>query len=188
MAAAPVRQLTLGGEYASGKLLEQCRAVWPRARITHVYATTEAGDICAVSDGHEGLPVAKLVDHRLTEEGELVVDGYATGDLWERRGERLHFLGRREDIINVGGAKVAPSLVEAACLELPQVTHCRAYAVKSALLGQVVGLDYVGTLEAGELRTLLRASLPRHAVPATVNRLAALPMTAAGKTSRGLQP
>jgi acyl-coenzyme A synthetase/AMP-(fatty) acid ligase len=152
--------------------------------VTHVYASTERGDICAVSDGMEGLPREKLGDHELTGDGELVMDGHATGDLWESRGSRLIFAGRREEIINVGGAKVAPGLVEAACMGIAQVLECRAYAVKSALLGEVVGLDYVGGIEPKELRSLLVSAVPKFAVPARITRMDAIPVTSAGKTLR----
>ena len=185
LSAMPIRQLTFGGEYASQKILDDAQTVWPAARITHVYASTELGDICAVSDGMEGLPAEQLRHCDLTREGELVIGGHATGDMWEYRGNRLVFLGRREEIINVGGAKVIPSLVEAACLSVPGVLECRAYAVKNALLGEVVGLDYVGAVEPGELRNFLVSAVAKHAVPARIVKVDALPLTSAGKTPRG---
>jgi acyl-CoA synthetase (AMP-forming)/AMP-acid ligase II len=184
LAVAPIRQVTFGGEHAAQRVLDDAKGTWPRARITHVYASTELGDVCAVSDGMEGVPRVKLRNFELADDGELKVAGHATGDLWECRHERLIFLGRREDIINVGGAKVAPSLVEAACLGIPEVMECRAYPVKNALLGEVVGLDYVGAMDPGQLRTTLLSALPKFSVPARINRMEAISMTAAGKTLR----
>ena len=184
LASSPIRQITFGGEYASQRTLDDAKAIWPRARVTHVYASTELGDICAVNDGKEGIPHARLRHFQLTGDGELVIEGHATGDLWERRGDRLIFQGRREEIINVGGAKVAPSLVEAACMGLAEISECRAYAVKNALLGEVVGLDYVGTIEPRQLRSLLIRAVPKFALPGRINRVNAIALTAAGKTPR----
>jgi len=42
-------------------------------------------------------------------------DGFVdTGDIIDRRGDRLYFVGRRGGVINVGGLKVHPEEVEAA--------------------------------------------------------------------------
>lgn len=49
-------RITLGGEAADGQLLEQARALFPTARVTHVYATTELGEVFRVSDGLPGFP------------------------------------------------------------------------------------------------------------------------------------
>jgi acyl-CoA synthetase (AMP-forming)/AMP-acid ligase II len=184
VSAIPIRQITFGGENATQKALDDAKAIWPEARITHVYASTERGDICSVSDAREGIPRDKLRNCELAQDGELILDGQATGDLWQCHGDRLLFAGRVQEMINVGGAKVAPSLVENACMGNPRVLECRAYSVRNALLGEVVGLDYVGSIEPRELRTFLLSAVPKFAVPARIARVDAIPVTSAGKISR----
>lgn len=184
LAASPLRQVTFGGEHASQKVLDTAAGLWPGARVSHVYASTELGDIAAVSDGREGCPVGRMPDWRLTEEGELVVRGVHTGDIWEEVSGRLLFRGRLVELVNVGGAKVAPIMVENAADAVPGVLECRAYAVPNPLLGEVVGLDYTGTIEASALRRALAGILPKFAVPAVVRAVPAIELTSAAKLHR----
>ena len=119
LAALPLRQITFGGETTSQATLDTAAAIWPKAHITHTYASSEFGDICAVSDGRAGIPSSKFEAFHLSPNNELYIDGRPTGDLWELRGDRYHFLGRVEEMINVGGAKVSPFIVEEAALAVP---------------------------------------------------------------------
>ena len=57
--SAPER-ITLGGEAADSPLLEQAKGVFPQAKITQVYATTELGEVYRVADGRAGFPAAWL--------------------------------------------------------------------------------------------------------------------------------
>jgi acyl-coenzyme A synthetase/AMP-(fatty) acid ligase len=181
-----LEQVTFGGEAATQSVLDTAKRLWPRARVTHVYAATEFGDICSASDGIAGFPVAKFERQgfALAADGELLIGDRPTGDLWERRGDRYAFLGRRQEVINVGGAKVFPASVEAAALEVDGVEEARAFGVSSALLGQVVALDYRGTCSEAEVKRLLRAKLPKLAWPAQVQRVEAIALTGANKVKR----
>ena len=184
LSALPLRQITFGGEPTSQAALDAARALWPDARITHTYASSELGDVCAVSDGLAGVPAVKFASYQMTDGGELVVGGHRTGDLWTLRDGRYHFFGRTEEMINVGGAKVSPLTVEEAALAVPSVVQARAKAVRSPILGQLVGLDYVGDIGEDDLKRALRATLPRIAWPATVRRLDAIELSDAGKLRR----
>src|SRR6202012_3164094 len=66
-----------------------------------------------------------------------------TGDMVERVGDRYHFLGRREGVINVGGQKVHPEEVEAVLNCHPAVQISRVWARKSPITGAVVAADIV---------------------------------------------
>ncbi len=200
LSSAPIIQVTLGGEYATQKVLDDVKAIWPQATVTHIYATTELGDICSCSDGLEGIPVSKLNrnlkyrfclsnNKQLTiDEGELILfEGERmnkTGDIWRMEGDRLYFKGRVSEIINVGGAKVTSSTVENAVNSLEGIMECWAYALENVLLGQVVGLDYVGNIAPMELRKKLLSILPKYAVPVRLNQVDQITLTAAGKISR----
>lgn len=56
----PLRQITLGGEIAEQTVLDAIRARFPRARVTHIYASTEIGVGFAVNDGRAGFPESYL--------------------------------------------------------------------------------------------------------------------------------
>lgn len=154
--------ISMGGEIADEVLLATLKEKHPRARITHIYASTEAGVGFAVSDGQAGFPATFLenppqgVQLKVDTHGQLLVrpgdsttsyvdgsrltDGegwIATSDLVERRGSRYCFLGRANHVINVGGNKVHPREIEAVALGVPGVALARVQAKQSPIVGQV---------------------------------------------------
>lgn len=184
LANASIKQVTFGGEYTTQKILDEARALWPAAKITHIYATTELGDVCACSDGREGFPVTKIKKPYVLQDGELIIDGVFTGDIWKIENDRLYFIGRKTEFINVGGAKVSQSYIENIVNQIEQVAECRAYALSNTLLGEVVGLDYVGEVSPLELRKKLLSLMPKYAVPVKFNQVDTIKLTHAGKMSR----
>jgi acyl-coenzyme A synthetase/AMP-(fatty) acid ligase len=206
----------LSGEIADDAVLEALRALYPRARVEHAYASTEAGVAFAVDDGKAGFPASwldrdgpvemKIVDGALRIRSDrnalrflgagaralTGAEGFVdTGDMVERRGDRIHFVGRREGIINVGGAKVHPEEVEAALNAHEAVRASRVFARKNPITGALVAAEVVlrdgRMVEPGLEREILascRARLPAHMTPATLRFVADLPMTEGGKLAR----
>lgn len=179
-----IKQITFGGEWANQKILNEAKSLWPTAKITHVYATTEIGDVCAVSDGLEGYPINKFKVPIKIKDSDLIIKGKSTGDLWEERDERIYFKGRTTEVINVGGAKITQSEVESKTFEIKEIKECKAYRIQNALLGEVVGLDYVGDVEPPEVKKRLSTLLPKFAVPLKINKVQKISLTAAGKIKR----
>ena len=200
-------RITLGGEAADGQLLEQARALFPTARVTHVYATTELGEVFRVSDGLPGFPAEWLgralpggVKLSTRSDGELLVQlsrdtaEVATGDLVERRGERYEFSGRRSDTIFVGGAKVFPRRVEDVLRAVPGVVDARAYGLPSAITGEIVAAQIVAVdplpegvtpenLRAAALAAC-RSALEAHSVPRVLDFTRKLFTNPSGKVPR----
>jgi acyl-CoA synthetase (AMP-forming)/AMP-acid ligase II len=161
-----VEQITLGGEAAPESLIANLRELFPEARISHVYAGTEFGSVVSVRDGHAGLPASVLergddadVQFRIVD-GELQIrsrvgmlgyhqgesrgeDWQPTGDLVELRDGRIHFVGRKTEIINVGGAKVHPLPIEELAARVDGVELASAYGRPNPVTGQIVALDVV---------------------------------------------
>ena len=215
------RYVRLSGEIADQALLDRLQAAFPAAQVAHAYASTEAGVGFEVDDGREGLPAAlvdgggsaevamRLVDGSLHLRSRRGALGYAhadapplgdadgfidTGDLLERRGERLHFVGRREGVINVGGLKVHPEEVEAVIDRHPGVRMSYVHGRRSSFTGQVVVADVVPVEERMsasveeslllELTELCRSELPMYRRPIMITLRAELAMTEAGKLDR----
>jgi len=196
-----LKHITLGSEAVSPGLLEQLKARFPGARIVHIYASTEAGSLISVDDMQAGLPVGILarpadaeVQFRIHEDelyvkskhgmqaylnaddsANLVEDGWrATGDLVRIEGQRIHFMGRRSETINVGGVKVHPLEVEAIITALPGVTLARVYGQDNPVVGQIVAVDLVvqehldpAAVENGVRKACM--ALPRHSRPGRIN-------------------
>ncbi|MGE4428266.1 MAG: class I adenylate-forming enzyme family protein [Solirubrobacteraceae bacterium] len=168
-AGLALRQITLGGEPVPAPLLERIVALFPDARVTHIYGATEFGTAIAVSDGLSGLPLSildrdedapirfRVVDGELhvrsplsvaraRETGNTADDGwYASGDLVEERDGRLRFVGRSVEIINVGGAKVHPLPIEERILAVDGVDAAVVHGAPNPVTGQIVAVDVVVT-------------------------------------------
>ena len=180
-----LKAITLGGERADQAILDALKRKFPTAHLTHIYASTEAGAVFSVKDGLEGFP-AKWLKHapdgislRVDADGVLEIESpratvdnwISTGDLVERHGDRIHFIGRVDDIINVGGTKIHPSKVEDITLSVNGVQDARCYGKANPVTGQIVALDVIslpGQDESalksrlkGALADLDRAAQPR---------------------------
>lgn len=163
-----LHQITLGGEASDQPTLDRIRKTFPDTRLTHTYASTEAGMVYAVHDGREGFPAAWLeqpptgVQLRIRDgflqiktpnmmagyvspqAQPLLDDGWlSTADLVEVDGDRVRVLGRDDNTINVGGSKVYPLPVEALILQQPGVVEARVYGVPNPVTGALVAADVV---------------------------------------------
>jgi acyl-coenzyme A synthetase/AMP-(fatty) acid ligase len=195
-----LRQITLGGEMVDQATLDRLKRVFPSARLTHIYATTEAGVVFSVQDGRAGFPAEwlkqplkagiklRILDGVLQVMTPRRMQGYAateehlqhnvaengwwsTGDLVEVLGDRVFFLGRQDKIINVGGAKVFPQVVEAFLLSLRGILEAKVNGLPNPISGFLVAAEVVLAPgmdpEASRLRILTecRAGLPSYQVP-----------------------
>jgi acyl-CoA synthetase (AMP-forming)/AMP-acid ligase II len=176
LGAVPLTQVTLGGEVVDQHVLDALHRVLPQARIVHIYATTELGRCFSVTDGRAGFPAAYLagptpdgVELRIDDD-ELVVRStnamlaydqlgpapssdsgwFRTGDLVERAGDRIVFVGRRTDLINVGGSKVSPLEVERVIRAVPGVDDVRVFGKRSSLTGELVTCQVVAAADRDE--------------------------------------
>lgn len=161
-----LRQVTLGGETADQPLLDRLARQFPAARISHHYASTEAGTGFSVHDGIAGFPQEWLdrAPHALAlrirddmlwirpdpqtlragREALFDADGFlCTQDRVELAQGRVRFLGRAGNVINVGGAKVHPERVEAVLKQHPAVLDCQVVPRPSAMLGALIAARVV---------------------------------------------
>ena len=162
------RYIRLSGEIADQSILNSLRSFYPHAKISHAFATTEAGVAFDVCDGLSGFPVKMLTDtsgvelklendtlrirsHRTAERylGENPpalkdFEGFVdTGDVLELRDGRYHFQGRRDGVINVGGLKVHPVEVEAVLNRHPHVRLSLVKTKKNPITGALVVADVI---------------------------------------------
>jgi acyl-CoA synthetase (AMP-forming)/AMP-acid ligase II len=203
----------LSGEVADQAILDHLAAAYPQASVAHAFASTEAGVAFDVRDGLAGFPArlieqydgkaelrvvdgslrirsARTASRYLGDRGALVdADGFVdTGDMLELRGERYFFVGRREGIINVGGAKVHPEEVEAVLNAHPAVQMSRVWGRASPITGAIVMADVVlREPEVDVVDAILgqcRDALPAHKVPAMLRCVASLDIAQSGKLAR----
>jgi acyl-coenzyme A synthetase/AMP-(fatty) acid ligase len=190
----------LSGEIADAAVLNSLAALYPRARVAHAYASTEAGVGFEVGDGQPGFPVSylgeerngvalRIVDDALTIRSDGAALRYLTdnpvdlhdpagfvdtGDMIDMRGERCHFVGRRGGIINVGGAKVNPEEVEAVINLHANVHSSLVKARRNPITGALVTADVVlneGVIEDFTLKDEIIAACARELAPHKVPAL-----------------
>jgi acyl-coenzyme A synthetase/AMP-(fatty) acid ligase len=165
------RYVRVSGETADQAILTQLALAFPKAGLTHAYASTEAGVGFEVTDGREGFPASfvdgggnkrrgieiRVVDgsirmrssrgasRYLGDRGVLAdADGFIdTGDMVTRRADRYYFMGRREGVVNVGGHKVHPEEVEAIISRHPGVRMARVRGRPNPITGAIVVADIV---------------------------------------------
>jgi acyl-coenzyme A synthetase/AMP-(fatty) acid ligase len=159
----------LSGEIADQIILDSLKQTYPRARIAHAFASTEAGVGFEVEDGLAGIPTSQFLQagggvEMKVEDGSLRIrstraalryigsqgmtlvdqDGYVdTGDILEFKNGRYYFVGRRGGIINVGGLKIHPEEVEAVINRHPRVQMSLVKSRKSPVTGSIVVADIV---------------------------------------------
>ena len=209
-----LRQVTLGGEIADQSILDALAKAFPDARITHIYASTEAGVGFSVTDGKTGFPEAylenapgrvrmKVEDDILwlrpaetavtsgTDGIEIDADGFIrSGDRVTVAEGRVTFLGRDNGAINVGGAKVHPETVEAVIKAVPGVALVRVSGKASPVMGALVMAEIQLAEGADMARTrdaikaACRAGLNREAMPASLRFVDDFEINASGKLVR----
>lgn len=191
-----LRQITIGGEPVTEDLLCRLSRLFPHTPISQVFATTELGSCFSVKDNQPGFPVSFLNSKRgqtevKIESGELFVKTkhpmskyikgrkissrkwIGTGDLVQIRGERVLFLGRKSEVINVGGYKVHPVKVESAILNIRGVKAAKVYGIDNKITGKLVAVDLmleegyqsknvIKEVQAHCFRELDRYHQPRH--------------------------
>ena len=98
----------------------------------------------------------------------------ATGDLVRLEGDRIFFLGRSAETVNVGGVKVQPLEVENIVNAVPGVELARVFGRDNPIMGQIVAVEMMLTagFEAGEVEDAVREAcmvLPRHGRPRSID-------------------
>lgn len=119
----------------------------------------------------------------------FTADGwYRTGDLGSVEDGYLALLGRIDDLINCGGRKIDPEVIERAMRQWTGIVDAAAYGAPHARLGQqpaaAVVLAPGCTFDRRALRRWLIERLGPNAAPKRIDVLESLPRTANGKLSR----
>ena len=160
------RYVRLSGEIADQGILNHLRSFYPNARMSHAFASTEAGVAFEVNDDTAGFPAGILEStpdvEMKVEDGTLRIrsartasrylgmgasalkdeDGYVdTRDVVELQDGRYYFAGRRDGAINVGGLKVFPEEIESVINRHPEVHMSLVRTRKSSVTGALVVAD-----------------------------------------------
>ncbi len=190
-----LRLVTYGTEVMPASTLQRVHERLPHVKLQQTYGLSELGILRSKSKdsgslwvkvGGEGFET-KIVDGILWIRAQSAMLGYLnapspfdadgwmnTGDMVEVDGEYIRILGRKSEIINVGGQKVYPAEVESVLLQMPNVKDAVVIGEQNPITGQIVtaSLNLFEPEEPAALRKRLREfcrdRLPAFKVPAKV--------------------
>jgi len=124
------------------------------------------------------------------EAASPATDWFATGDLVQVTDNRVHFAGRASEMINVGGNKVRPLVVEKIIRGVAGVADVRVFARSSSIAGQLVACQLVPASgqDPDTIKQAVAAAcadqLPAYQRPRFIELVSQINLTAAGKTTR----
>jgi|694.fasta_scaffold126433_3 long-chain acyl-CoA synthetase len=173
--------ISYGAEPMPEILLKNLNKLFPNIVLQQTYGLIELGVMRSKSEangslwvkiGGEGYQV-RVIDNMLEIKSESAMLGYLnapspftedgwfmTGDAVEVNGDYFRILGRKSELINVGGEKVYPQEVENIILEIEGVNDVLVYGDNNPLTGKVVcaKVFYVGDLLKKELISKIRST------------------------------
>ena len=205
-----------GAPLSHADMLHLCELL-PHTRLYNTYASTETGIIATYNynDGRclagclgRPMPHSRVMitdEGKIACQGDTLMSGYL-GDEALTAGilhddtvymsdygriddeGMLHILGRENDVINVGGYKVAPTEVEDVTMEYPGITDCICIAASHPVMGMALKLLVVmaagTTLDKRSLARHLAARLEPYKVPILYEQVDAVARTYNGKLDR----
>lgn len=197
-----VVRITSGGEKFNEKTFKQLNEIFPNAKITNVYASTEAGtlfasqnDIFSIPPEYESLIHIEnnelLIYNSLMGSTETNIDEwYNTGDIIEIVSQnplKFRFANRKSEMINVGGYKVNPLEVEEAILSLTGINNVRVYSKSNSVLGNIICCEVVANsnqITESSIRAFLQSKIQEFKIPRVIRFVEELSTTRTGKLKR----
>lgn len=197
--------------------MEHICKVLPHSRLFNTYASTETGIICSYEFSKYGCQpglLGKPMVHssvridgegRVVCSGDTIMSGYAgspestaqvlmngevyTSDIGSLdENGMLRLMGRRDDVINVGGYKVNPSEVEDAVQAFEGIQDCICISAPHPLLGTAPKLLYVPrqgqSIDPKDIAHFLRERLESYKIPLFYESVDAVRRTYNGKLDR----
>jgi acyl-CoA synthetase (AMP-forming)/AMP-acid ligase II len=155
-----------------------------RSETNKILRPYEEGEIVvkgeAVFSGYEDAP---------DENDAAFIDGwFRTGDMGYLDDEGYLFLtGRKKEIINKGGRKIAPEEIDTVLREHPQVKDAMTFGIADPVLGEDVAAIVVPadeTITEADLRMYLLDRLIQFKVPRKIWFVDRIPRTPTGKPQR----
>ncbi len=115
----------------------------------------------------------------------LTGDWFLTGDTVEMQADgAIRYLGRRDDMLNAGGFRVAPAEIEAALATCPGAGEVAAVELRIREDATIIAVFHTGPTTEAALAAHAETCLARYKQPRLYRHVAALPHTANGKLNR----
>lgn len=154
-----LKTVTYGTEPMPESTLKRFHKFFPQITLQQTYGLSEVGILGSKSQSSDSLWVkiggngfeTRVIDNILQIRAQSAMMGYLnapnpftddgwfiTGDMVEVNNEYYRILGRKSDLINVGGEKVYPAEIESLLLGMPQVFEAVVTGEPNAIVGSIV--------------------------------------------------
>ncbi len=154
-----LRMVTYGTEAMPESTLHRLYSLFPSVNLLQTYGLSEVGILRSKSKASDSLWMkvggegfeTRVVDGLLEIKAQSAMLGYLnypspftedgwfrTGDAVEVDGEYIRILGRKSELINVGGEKVYPAEVESVILEMDGVEDAIVTGAPNSITGHMV--------------------------------------------------
>jgi len=184
--------ISYGSEVMQESTLKKINELFPQIKIFQTYGLSELGVLNSKSKNADSLWIkvwgegvnTRIVDGILQIKSNTTMIGYInapspftedgwliTGDMVEQDGEFIKILGRKSEMINVGGEKVFPAEVESVLQLMSGVEDVAVSSAPNPITGQIVkAVIKLNTNESlGEFRMRMRRfckdKLPPYKIP-----------------------
>lgn len=188
--------ISYGAEPMPENLLRRLSILFPNVKLQQTYGLIELGVMRSQSESNESLWVklggegyqTRVENGILQIKSDSAMLGYLnanspftddgwfiTGDSVEVKGDYFRILGRKSEIINVGGEKVFPQEVENVISQINGIIDVIVYAENNPLTGKIVcaKVKYDGDKKNSELskeiKLFCRNKLENYKVPVKIN-------------------
>ncbi len=190
-----LKVVSYGTEMMPESTLKAFNKLFPNITLKQTYGLTELGVMRTKSESNESLWVkvggedykTKVIDNVLFIKAKTSILGYLnaaspfdadgwydTGDRVEQKGEYIRFLGRENDIINVGGQKVFPAEVESVLMQIDNINEASVYGTTNPIMGNVVAAKIIIENDEplnklkGKIRKFCKDKLESYKIPVHV--------------------
>jgi len=154
-----LKVISYGTEPMPESTLKKLRTIFPEVKLLQTYGLIELGVMRSKSEKNDSLWVkvggdgykTRIVNGMLEINAKSAMLGYLnapspftndgwfkTGDAVKVKGDYIKILGRKSEIINVGGNKVYPQEVENIIQEMDNISEVKIFGEKNPILGNIV--------------------------------------------------
>jgi long-chain acyl-CoA synthetase len=187
-----IKMITYGTEVMTDNTLRKIKSIFPNSRIKQTYGLSELGVLRSKSKSDNSVWVklggqgfeTKIINNVLWIKSQANMVGYlnapnpinedgwmCTGDEVEVKGEYMRILGRKSDMINVGGQKVFPAEVESVLQKDDNVKDASVVGKSHPVMGNIVVAKLILKKQESKLsvsqrlRKLCMSNLAKYKVP-----------------------
>jgi acyl-coenzyme A synthetase/AMP-(fatty) acid ligase len=165
-------------------------------QLSDLYGSTEAGGVAHREDDGPWI-LQPHVEMRINGDGFLEVrsesvsfgatdEFYSMGDLIRLEGRGFVLEGRKDDVVKIGGKRVALGEVQSVMEQCPLVMHAAVLMEKVRGVNRIVSFiePISGDVTPQSINAFVRERLADHKVPRVIHIIEKMPRTPAGKVDR----